>query len=148
MRPKTRLLQLTLYSSKHCLIKPELHADSNPWEGSWHVSRICWNFVKDSSLIASAGSCCPHVPLLLPFRPFAFHSKSWCFMGVHEEPQSLLLASMNILKIPAVNKDRHKSPQQKSRLQSTLINEMLVDEKEDLSVNVKWIFIPLPWRYH
>lgn len=69
-------------------------------------------------------------------------------MGVHEEPQSLLLASMNILKIPAVNKDRHKSPQQKSRLQSTLINEMLVDEKEDLSVNVKWIFIPLPWRYH
>lgn len=39
--PNIRLLQLTLYPSTHCLIKPQLRADSNSRGGSWHVSRIC-----------------------------------------------------------------------------------------------------------
>lgn len=63
MSPNIALLQLTIYSSTHCLIKPKPRADSNSRQGSWHVSQICWNFVKDSSMIASAGVCCPYIPL-------------------------------------------------------------------------------------
>lgn len=70
MSPNIRLLQSTLYSSTHCLIKPNTRAGSDSREQSWHVSWICSNFVKDSCLIASAGACCP----FLPVGSCVFHS--------------------------------------------------------------------------
>lgn len=128
MNPNIRLLQLTLYSSTQFLIKPKPCAEVNSRGGSWHVGRICLNFVKDSCLIAFAGACCPWIPPLLPVGPYVFHSvlmstdAQWlCKCTVKAFLKSLQLADINTSMIATVNKNRHKSPQHKPWKQSTLI---------------------------
>ncbi len=84
MCPNIRLLQLTLYSSTHSLIKPKLHAALNSWEGPGMSFGSVQKFVRfrlDSfcrSLLSS------HPPIVAP-RAVCIsvcYDESWCWMVV------------------------------------------------------------------
>jgi len=65
----------SLYIHPHSALSSQsLVQTQTPREGSWHVSWMHWNFVRDPSLIVSAGSCCPPFPRFLPAGPRAFYS--------------------------------------------------------------------------